>query len=164
MLIMEESRRMILIPLEKYNSLVNNKDYTKPDYTNPKSIEPVSEVYDDDDISDSDLSSVDVQPLPKTYKHRDTALVTFLQQCRCVTWDECGVISTEKFGRIHVSHISDLIRDCIKSYIHFSPDGQEDFYTALAESNVPLGLISNSHGREWIQRYRRRKQKGRIKK
>ena len=44
MLIMEESRRMILLPLEKYNSLVDNKDYTKPDYTNPKSIEPVSEV------------------------------------------------------------------------------------------------------------------------
>ena len=129
---MEEFRRMILVPLEKYNSLVNNKDYTKPDYTNPKSIEPVSEVYDnddDDDIPDSDLLSVDaiVQPSPKTYKHRGTALVNFLQQCRCVTWDECGVISTEKFGRIHMSHISDLIRDCIKSYINFSPDGQEVF-------------------------------------
>ena len=161
---------MILIPLEKYNSLVNNKDYTKPDYTNPKSIEPVSEVYDDDDddddIPDSDLLSFDaiVQPLPKTYKHRGTALGNFLQQCRCVTWDECGVISTEKFGRIHMLHISDLIRDCIKSYIHFSPDGQEGFYTALAESNVKLELISNSHRREWIQRYRRRKQKWRIKK
>ena len=75
---MEESRRMILIPLEKYNSLVDKKDHTKPDYTNPKSIDPVSEVYDDDDdddyddIPDSDLLSVDaiVQPLPKTYKHR----------------------------------------------------------------------------------------------
>ena len=77
MLIMEESWMIILIPLEKYNSLVNNKDYTKPDYTNPKSNEPVSEVYDDDDdddddIPDSDLISADaiVQPLPKTYKHR----------------------------------------------------------------------------------------------
>ena len=76
-----------------------------------------------------------------------------------MTWDECGVISTEKFGRIHMSHISDLIKDCIKSFINFSPDGQEGFYTALAESNVPLGLISNSHRPEWIQRYRRRKQK-----
>ena len=84
---MKESRRMILIPLEKYNSLVKNKDYTKPDYTNPKSIEPVSEVYeddgddddDDDDIPDSDLLSVEaiVQPLSKTYKHRGTALVNF---------------------------------------------------------------------------------------
>ena len=74
-----------------------------------------------------------------------------------MTWDECGVISTAKFGRIHMSHISDLIRDCIKSYIIFSPDGQEGFCTALAESNVPLGLISNSHRREWMQRYRRRK-------
>ena len=114
MLIMEESRRMISIPLEKYISLVNNKDYTEPDYTNPESIEPVSEVYgdddggddDDDDIPDSDLLSVDaiVQPLPKTYKYRGTALVKFLQQCRCVTWDECGVISTEKFGRM--SHVT----------------------------------------------------------
>ena len=52
---MEESRRMILIPLEKYNSLVNNKYYTKPDHTNPKSIESVSEVYDDDDDDDDDL-------------------------------------------------------------------------------------------------------------
>ena len=150
MLIMEESRRMIILPLEKYSSLVNNKDYTKPDYTNPKSIEPVSEVYADDDITDSDSLSVDaiVTPLPKTYKHRDTALVKFLQQCRCVTWDECGIISTEKFGRIHMSHISDPIRDCIKSYIHFSPDGQEGFYTASAESNVPLRLLLNSHRRE----------------
>ena len=49
MLIMEESRRMILIPLEKFNSLVNNKDYAKPDCTKPKSIEPVCEVDDDDD-------------------------------------------------------------------------------------------------------------------
>ena len=45
-----------------------------------------------------------VQPLPKTYKHSRTALVNFLQQCRCVTWDECGVISIEKFGQIHMSH------------------------------------------------------------
>ena len=111
----------------------------------------MSEVYDDDDddddLPDSDLLSVDAifQPLPKTYKHRGTALVKFLQQCRCVTWDECGVMSTEKFGRIHMSHIIGLIRDCIKSYINFSPDGQKGFYTALAGSNVPLGLISNSH-------------------
>ena len=55
-----------------------------------------------------------------------------------MTWDECGVISTEKFGRIHMSHISDLIRDCIKSFINFSPDGQEGFYTALAESKYHL--------------------------
>ena len=52
---MEESRRMIIIPLEKYNSLVNNKDNTKPDYLKPKSVEPVCEVIDDDsdDMSDS---------------------------------------------------------------------------------------------------------------
>ena len=109
MLIMEKSLRMLLIPFEKYDSPVNNKDYTKPDYTNPKSIVPVSEVYDDDydddDIPDSDLLSVDaiVRPLP--YKHRGTALVKFLQQCRCVTRNECGVISTEKFGRIHISDL-----------------------------------------------------------
>ena len=70
MLSMEESRRMILIPLEKYNSPVNNKDYTKPDYLKPKSFEPVCEVIDDDgdDMSDSELLSIDaiVQPLPKT--------------------------------------------------------------------------------------------------
>ena len=86
-------------------------------------------------------------------------MVKFLQQCRCVTWDEDGVISTEKFGQIHMSHISDLIRDGIKSYINFLPVGQEGFYTALVESNVPLALISNSYRRDWIQRHRRRKQK-----
>ena len=91
-----------------------------------------------------ELLSIDVivQTLPKTYKNRGIALVKFLQQCRCVTWDEDGVISTEKIGQIHMSHISDLIRDGIKSYINFSPISQERFYTALAESNVPLGLIS----------------------
>ena len=57
-----------------------------------------------------------------------------------------------------------LIRDGIKSYINFSSVGQEGFYTALAESNVPLGLISNSYRRDWIQRHRRRKQKLLIKK
>ena len=54
------------------------------------------EVIDDDgdDMSDSELLSIDaiVQPLPKTYKNRGIALVKFLQQCRCVTWDEGGVI------------------------------------------------------------------------
>ena len=81
MLIMGESRRMILIPLEKYNSLVNNKDYTKPDYTNPKSIEPVSEVYYDDDDDDDDTQTLIYyllmrlfNPYQKTYKHRGTAL------------------------------------------------------------------------------------------
>ena len=66
---MEESRRMILIPLEKYNSLANNKDYTKPDYLKPKSVEHVCEVIDDDgdDMPDSELLSIDaiVQPLAK---------------------------------------------------------------------------------------------------
>ena len=47
---MEESRRMILIPLEKYNSLVNNKDYTKPGYMKPKSVEPVCDDDDGDDM------------------------------------------------------------------------------------------------------------------
>ena len=42
-----------------------------------------------------------------------------------MTWDEDGVISTEKFGQIHMSHISDLIRDGIKSDINFSPVGQD---------------------------------------
>ena len=56
------------------------------------------------------------------------------------------------------TYINDLIRGYIKSYINFSPDGQEGFYTALVESKV-LGLILNSHRREWIQRYSRRKQK-----
>ena len=101
---------MILIPYEKYSSLVNNKDYTKPDYRKPKSVEPVCEVIDDDgdDMSDSELLFVNaiVQPLPKTYKNRGIA---------CVTWDEDGVISTGKFGQIHISHISELIRDGIKS-------------------------------------------------
>ena len=48
---------MILIPLEKYNSLVNNKDYTKPDYLKPKSVEPVCEVIDDDGDDMSDCQS-----------------------------------------------------------------------------------------------------------
>ena len=54
------------------------------------------EVIDDDgdDMSDSALLSIDaiVQPLPKTYKNTGIAMVKFLQQCRCVTWDEGGVI------------------------------------------------------------------------
>ena len=103
---MKESRRMILIPLEKYNSLVNNKNYTKPDFVKPKSVEPVCEDIDDDgdNMSDSELLSIDaiVQPLLKSYTNRGIALVKFLQQCGCVTWDENGVISTEKFGQIHM--------------------------------------------------------------
>ena len=79
MLSMEEFWRMVLIPLEKYNSLVNNKNYTKPDYLKPKSVEPVCEVIDDDgdDMSDSELLSIDaiVQPLPKTFRNRGIALV-----------------------------------------------------------------------------------------
>ena len=105
---MKEFRRMILIPLEKYYSLVNNKDYTKPNYLKPKSVEPVCEVIDDDgdDMPYCELLSIDaiVQPLPKTYKNRGIALVKFLQQWRCATWDEDCVISTEKFGQIHMSH------------------------------------------------------------
>ena len=131
---MDESRKMVLVPLEKYNSLLNTE--TEKEIVPSLSIDMV------------------VQPIPKLFKNRANALALHLLNTGCVKWGINGEISTDQCDRVPMSHISDLIKDAIKSYNNFSPEGQTVFYTALATSNVPLGLLSNTHRRQWVQHFR----------
>lgn len=55
-------------------------------------------------------------------------------------WNEKGeLIFHEKvvFG----SHITDLLRDSLRKYKSFTPDGREEFHRGLRELNVPKSLI-----------------------
>ena len=136
---MDESRKMILIPVEKYNTFLN--------------CDTVKE------IKPSLTIDMVVQPIPKVYKNRAQALAQHLLNTGCVKWDVNGEISTDHCESVPMSHISDLIKDAIKSYVNFSPEGQQVFYTALATSNVPLGLLSNVNRRLWVQNFRQQLKK-----
>ena len=134
---MDEFRKIILIPVEKYNAFLNS-DTVK-------------------EIKPSLMIDMVVQPIPKVFKNR--ALAQHLLNTGCVKWDINGKISTDKCESVPMSHISDLIKDAIKSYVNFSPEGQQVFYTALATSNVPLGLLSNVNRRLWVQNFRQQLKK-----
>ncbi len=87
--------------------------------------------------------------IPKTHKSRASSLLNHIEHIKVLTWNRWGEV-IYKAKLLPHSQIVDLLRDALKEQ-RFVPAGSTEFYSALAESNVPLALISNAKRQKDLQ-------------
>lgn len=133
---MKSTRKMVVIPFEKYERLLKQKPQTDQsrEATPQITIEEPVEV-------NSSLPTPDIiSSLPSNIKKRGERLLTALNGV--LKWNEKGEIIID--GEvIPFTHITDLIKDALTSLKTFDPSGSREFYRLIKSSNVPLSLIAN---------------------
>ena len=146
-------QKMILIPKEKYQRLQTERNEGhKHDAPTQSIVEQDSDDHDDDDTDTTpSLTREDItQTLPKLFRAKATALLRHIENSDIMTWNARGEVAIH--GKvIENSHISDLVKDAMKMYKNFNPIGKAEFYNALYNSNVPIGLLENVDRRNEIQ-------------
>lgn len=100
-----------------------------------------------------------LEAMPKNYKTRARALLGHIKNDGGLTWNERGEISY-KGSQVKGSHITDLVKDAMRAYSNFTPVGKDMFYRALADMNIPRGLINRQEGVLEMETYKRRREKG----
>ena len=112
------ARKMILVPIEKYEGGFQNTE---------------TEALD---------THVILSAIPKNYKRRAEALLNHITadpQHR-LQWNSQGELIYH--GKtIHGSHITDLIKNSQRPY-RKQPAGEEEFQRGLQELNIPIGLVT----------------------
>lgn len=135
------SKKMVLIPYERYERLLKNVD------------EPC--VTSDGDHTSDDLGGLKddivLAMLPKHLQTRAIALLSALNGC--VKLNEQGELIDSDNSCIEGSHITDLIRATLYNYKHGHRfTGLDDFCRILAFRNIPLSLCTNVDIRARVQR------------
>lgn len=93
--------------------------------------------------------------IAKNLKSKARAIISYI----CVeesplSWNRVGEISVNG-NVICNTHIADLIRDTLKSYVNFNPTGANAYYKALSKCNIPSNLVGNSKRLSEIEHYKR---------
>ena len=85
-----------------------------------------------------------ISAVPKPWQNKARSIIQHIQAHPkpVLTWDDKGVVFIHGTP-LPGSHISDLLKDSVKPYKNFTPRGEREYYQALPEMNVPLGLIGN---------------------
>ena len=132
--------KMMLIPVERYNRL---QQRVQTGDGGPEESEPLS-----DDVV--------MEAMAKNYKTKARALLGHIRNDGRLTWNDKGEISY-KGVKVTGSHITDLVKDAMRPYSNFTPIGKDVFYQALAEMNIPRGLVNHQQGVLDMESYKRRK-------
>lgn len=124
-----------------------------PEYTH--TCKPEVEVHSSPTESES-LPKLDteiiISAVPKPWKNKARSIIQHIQAHpkHVLTWNDKGVVYIRGV-RLSGSHIYDLIKDSVKPYKNFTLTGQKEYYQALHEMNVPLGLIGNGRPQQMLQ-------------
>lgn len=136
--------KMMLIPVERYNRMHQK----------------LQSGHGEGDEQNEGLSDdVVLEAIPKNYKTKARALLGHIKNDGGLTWNERGEISY-KGSLVKGSHITDLVKDAMRAYSNFTPVGKDTFYRALAEMNIPRGLINRQEGVLEMETYKRGKDRG----
>lgn len=122
---MNSVTKMVLVPYDKYQRLLNK--------------EPVKASVTEEDSLATDLI---LAGTPKSYKNKVTALLTYVEQSPDISWNHAGELVFRREPIIG-SHITDLLRYCMRDYGKQEPAGAVEFYQVLADANIPRCLIGN---------------------
>ena len=153
---MKYSQKMLLIPEEKYNRMINSKSPVPP----PDSPPPTPEIQapEDPSLKEEEVSvncpnhlsrDIILCSLPKLYKAKASVLLDHIERNKDLEWNHWGELVYAQRVIPH-SQIVDLLRECMREQT-FTPAGSEEFFRALRESHVPLALISNQKRRDQLQ-------------
>ena len=121
--------KTILVPLDRYNSLVKRATGT--------------------DETESLSSELILLSIPKTFRGKAEALLAHLRDT--LKWNARGELVIS--GKVVLnSNVTDLIKDLYRrEYAGPPPYAADVFWTLLKEANVPLSLILNDHRKEHLQ-------------
>lgn len=91
--------------------------------------------------------------IPKHSRRDAQAILQHIERAPDIAWDDKGqlVVKGETVLR---SHITDLLKDAFYKYKNWEAEGASTFYRALAESNLPAGLVHNPERRALLERYK----------
>ena len=136
--------KMMLVPVARYKRLQQRL----------QTGEGVEEEVEEGEEGLSD--DVILQAMAKNHKTKARALLGHIRNDGGLTWNQKGEIV---YGGVKVagSHITDLVKDTMRPYSNFTPMGREVFYRALADMNIPRGLINRQGGVLDVEVYKRRK-------
>lgn len=146
------SQKKILIPFEKYERLLKlgkakEEEVNTTVIGGGDCIEDIPIIqYGEGQLKEEDI----LTSIPKSQRSRVRALLIHIRNSNILSWNKRGEI-IYKTHLVPLSHIIDLLKDSQREYRNFNPVGVKEFYSALEESNVPRGLISNINRRETVQ-------------
>ena len=147
-------QKMVLIPSARYADLLREvKEKTdiktadsaieKQDgdiVRSPAAATAVKDTCKSDNFLNEELI---LQTIPKVYKTKAKALLTHILTSDILKWNKLGeIVYRDKV--IAGTHITDLIKDTLRTYKNYNPIGKYEFYKALSEIHTPLSLIGNS--------------------
>ena len=135
---------MVLIPWEKYHKkpLAKSAPSIGPSIT--EEAQPLSEGLD---------NALILQAIPKMYRNKAATILSHLADSDLLHWNHRGeIVYREK--RVPFSHITDLLRDTQHAYKNMDLAGMSEFYQALAELNIPEGLIGHLQCRQMMRKYK----------
>lgn len=156
---MSSIKKLVLLPVNKYERLVKNQSLsqqTEGQTTNnePSSVQVKTSAVLENIEDESKSSQLDVDlilaAIPRLFKARAKGLLDHIGQSANIDWNGAGELVLR--GRpIPNTHIADLVKHAMRNYTQFNPRGQHEFYTSLAEINVPRALIGNTRGLHQLQ-------------
>lgn len=92
-----------------------------------------------------------ISAIAPRHRRQVETILHYIENDSNISWNEKGEIII-KGNIIPHTHITDLLKDTIREYKHFAPTGADIFYQALADSNLPIGLIGNLKRREKLEK------------
>ena len=120
-------QKWAVIPWEQYNKQEENSETTPS--------------LDIDDI---------LLGIPKQGRRDASAILRHIQSSPDITWNSRGELVLHG-SVIANTHIADLLKFSLFQYKTWEPSGVTAFYRALAESNIPTGLIRNLKSRALLE-------------
>lgn len=137
--------KWIAIPLEKYQKLQEKEQSQQIGRGSPVELPlPIEEI---------------ISAIPKQYRRDATTILQHMKREPSITWSARGeLIISGKI--IPNTHLVDLLKDAFHKYKDFEPEGLLPFYKALAESNVPSGLIKHIKRRTLLESFKNPKPPG----
>ena len=92
--------------------------------------------------------------IPKLGRRDATAILHHIQNSSDISWNSRGELTVH--GTVVAnSHIADLLKFSLFQYKSWKPAALTEFYRALADSNLPVGLIRNRESRSLLEKFKK---------
>lgn len=139
------SQKWVAIPWEQFDS--RSKSETEN--------VPLENVPEKEALSRSAI----LESVPENCRRNARNILQHIDRSPGIDWDHRGQLLVE--GKVVPgTHLCDLVKDASYKYKNWEAEGTNEFYRALAESNLPSGVIRNPGRRSLLETYKHRQPPG----
>ena len=159
---MQNMRKLILVPEEKYKRLQDKLKDEKYNKTSHSALNPLSNVTTGVSAEKVDVDKETkinqeqiLSTIPPRLRNQANAVLQYVLSApkQILDWSKRGEMIFR--GQLFpTTNISDFIGDVVRQRKSFKPLGVSYFYKALADLNIPEGIISNEYGRNQVKAYK----------